>query len=121
LWCNGTGLTERREIMNDIFYMESRGSMTQFNPITPEQVEKLSEGSLTYTELSEVLDKYGLSIEFIIHDESRYILNTCYADYERGLYRSLCVTRIFLEGNGRRDLKSLSVMRKYGNGLGSFL
>lgn len=72
--------------MSTLFYMENRGSMTQFDPITPQQVEAVANGLLTYDALAAVLAKHGLTIKRVIHDPNRHFENTCYADYDRGLY-----------------------------------
>ena len=89
--------------------------MTRFDPITPEWVEKCSEGSLTYTELSEILSGYGLSIDKVVYDPSRQWQNTFYADYEYALYRCLFLSGDYLKGSGTHDLEDFSRLAKSGN------
>ena len=50
---------------------EIKGSMTGFEKLTPELVEKLSCDGLTYDELKEAMQKSGLSIDrlFVIQQE----------------------------------------------------
>ena len=45
---------------------EIKGSMTGFEKLTPELVEKLSCDGLTYDELKEAMQKSGLSLSFAI-------------------------------------------------------
>lgn len=65
---------------------EVRGVMTRFEPLTEEIVTACTQDGLTYEELSAALSAYGLSIEKVVHDPTRKIFNTCYADYDLGLY-----------------------------------
>lgn len=65
---------------------EVRGVMTRFEPLTEEIVSTHAADGLTYSELTEVLRSYGLDIRKVVHDPSRQILSTYYADYHRGLY-----------------------------------
>jgi len=100
--------------MKDQLHMEFSGSMTRYDPISPEQVAKLSQGGLTYAGFSEILARYGLSAEFVLHDSSRRFLHTYYADFERGVYGCLTVTREFLEGDSA-CLRALSSISERGN------
>lgn len=75
--------------MSSLAYMESRGSMTRFCPLTPEDVGKLSGGALTYEALAEKLADYSLDISNIVYDPSRQAENLFYADYSRGAYAHL--------------------------------
>lgn len=63
-----------------------RGSMTRFDPLTPEIVVAQSNGSLTYDEMEAILIECGMRIENVVHDGSRCFQNTFYADYEQGHY-----------------------------------
>jgi len=101
--------------MNPIVFREIRGSMTRFDPITPEWVTKCSDGNLTYSELAEILSGHGLSIDHVVHDPERVFQNTFYADYENALYRLLILDRAYLEGSGAYDLTNFSKAAKDGN------
>ncbi len=94
---------------------EIRGSMTRFEKVTPEQVAACSGGDLTYEQLAIFLAKYGLSIEFVLHDPSRSFQNTFYADFDNALYRALYLSRNYLEGGGLADLESFSRLVREGN------
>lgn len=83
--------------MNNKFYQDVRGSMTQYAPITPEQVEKEAEGAFTYRELSEFFQEQNLSIKKVIHDPGRMYLNTYYADFDEGLYVAVLLDKEFLQ------------------------
>ena len=63
-----------------------RGVMTRFEPLTEEFISAQSEDGLTYSELSAVLSSYGLDIRKVVHDPTRQIFNTYYADYDQGKY-----------------------------------
>ena len=76
---------------------EIRGSMTEFQKLTPELVEKLCGDGLTYTELKEELDKAGLSIDNVVCDTSRVFQNAFYADYENGKYCEMYLQREYLD------------------------
>ncbi len=76
---------------------EIRGSMTEFQKLTPELVEKLCSDGLTYTELKEELDKAGLSIDNVVCDTSRVFQNAFYADYENGKYCEMYLQREYLD------------------------
>lgn len=89
--------------------------MMRIDPITPEWVEKCSDGSLTYSELADILSGYGMSIDHVVHDPDRVFQNTFYADYEKGLYRLLLLSRDYLEGAGTHDLADFSKTIKIGN------
>ena len=67
---------------------EVRGVMTRFEPLTEEIVVACTQDGLTYAELSDALSTYGLSIEKVVHDPTRKIFNTCYADPGRRSFRS---------------------------------
>lgn len=71
--------------------------MTQYAPITPEQVEKEAEGAFTYRELSEFFQEQNLSIKKVIHDPGRMYLNTYYADFDEGLYVAVLLDKEFLQ------------------------
>ena len=52
-----------------------------------------SEDGLTYSELSAVLSSYGLDIRKVVHDPTRQIFNTYYADYDQGKYAAIFLQR----------------------------
>lgn len=89
--------------------------MTRFDPITPEQVEICSDGSLTYGQLAKILESYGLSIQYVLHDPGRKFQNTFYADYDNALYRNLYLSKDYFEGGGHVDLEHFSQAAKNGN------
>lgn len=66
-----------------------RGVMTRFEPLTEEFISEQSEDGLTYSELSAVLSSYGLDIRKVVHDPTRQIFNTYYADYDQGKYAAI--------------------------------
>jgi len=100
--------------MDPNIYREIRGSMSRFDPITHEWVEKCSGGSLTYAELKDILSGYGLSIENVVHDPDRQLQHTYYADYEKAFYCFLHITRDYLESIGGNILADFS-RSKTGN------
>ena len=70
----------------DSILSEIRGSMTVFEKLTPELVEKLSCDGLTYDELKEAMQKSGLSIDKVVCDSSRVFQNAFFVDYGNGKY-----------------------------------
>lgn len=65
-----------------------RGSMTRFDPLTPEIVAEQSEDGLTYQELKEVLSVCGMDIDKVVFDGSRRYQNAFFADFEQGHYHA---------------------------------
>lgn len=61
-----------------------RGSMTRFDPLTPEIVAEQSEDGLTYDELKVALSDCGMDIEKVVFDASRSYQNAFFADFEQG-------------------------------------
>ncbi|WP_295749208.1 HD domain-containing protein [uncultured Oscillibacter sp.] len=82
--------------MGQKFYMEVRGSMTRFEPLTEAALNSL-ETDLTFTELVQMLDACDLSIDHVVHDPGRKFASTFYADYEKGLYLTLYPGRKYLK------------------------
>lgn len=76
-------------IMSSLGYMESRGSMTRFSHLTPDNVTELSGGRFTFDALAEKLGRYSLDIGKIVFDPDRRIEYLFYADYDRGAYAHL--------------------------------
>ena len=87
---------------------EVRGVMTRFEPLTEEIVAACTQDGLTYAELSDALSAYGLSIEKVMHDPTRKIFNTCYADYDLGLYADIILQREFIRGPGQAQFQKLA-------------
>lgn len=67
-------------------YMEVRGSMTRFEPLTEELFGKLASGGPAYSDLKDTLAAQGLSIERVVCDPSREFSSAFYADASQGLY-----------------------------------
>ena len=61
--------------MGQKFYMEVRGSMTRFEPLTEAALNRL-ETDLTFAELVQMLDACGLSIDHAVHDPRRKLAGT---------------------------------------------
>lgn len=87
---------------------EVRGVMTRFEPLTEEIIVACTQDGLTYAELSDALSTYGLSIEKVVHDPTRKIFNTCYADYDLGLYADIILQREFIRGPGQAQFQKLA-------------
>ena len=87
---------------------EVRGVMTRFELLTEEIVAACTQDGLTYAELSDALSAYGLSIEKVMHDPTRKIFNTCYADYDLGLYADIILQREFIRGPGQAQFQKLA-------------
>lgn len=94
--------------MRNQIYQELRGSVTKLTSITPTQVSAISEGNVSYEQLTSLLDEYGLSIKSVLHDEGRAFQNTYYADMERGLYGELYLQAKPFESGTRPLLKHLA-------------
>lgn len=94
--------------MSGIAYMESRGSMTRFCPLTPENVATLSGGAFTYEALAERMAQYKLDIGKIVYDPGREVEYLYYADYELGAYEHLSSLnpKAMAKGNLQRLLYS---------------
>ena len=90
---------------------EARGVMTRFEPLTEEFISAQSEDGLTYSELSAVLSSYGLDIRKVVHDPTRQIFNTYYADYDQGKYAAIFLQRQYIQDTGQAELRALT---KYG-------
>lgn len=89
------------------FVQEVRGAMTQFEPMTDKMLEHATQGKIPFQEFVSLLEQYGLSMEYVVHDPTRLILNTFYADYKHGLYLELYLTDQFLREIFPRQLRSL--------------
>ncbi len=98
-----------------MYYRDLRGSMAQFDPITSEQVVSVSNGTLTYTALSQRLAEYGLSIEKIVFDNNRPFSNAFYADFERALYCEIYLQMQNFEEGHRPLFRELERKCESGN------
>lgn len=101
--------------MGQKFYMEVRGSMTRFEPLTEAALTRLETDGLTFGELAGMLDARGLSMDCVVHDPGRSFAGIFYAGYEEGFYIPLypsrrylkdCLEPVILE-NRRRDAAEL--------------
>lgn len=63
-----------------------RGSMTWFDPLTPEIVDAQSDDGLTYDELKRTLEECKMNIDKVTFDGSSAFQNAFYADFEQGHY-----------------------------------
>lgn len=79
-----------------LYYQEVRGVMTRFEPLTEQAVLKYGEEGLTLTDVAEALAKHDLRLEYVLHDPTRSLMNTFYADYNRGLYSEILLRRSML-------------------------
>lgn len=100
---------------NQKVYQDLRGSMGQFDVITPEQLEAASNGRTTYTDLSLLLKEYGLTIKKVIFDNGRQFLNTFYADFKQGLYGEIYLQVENFEECHRPIFQELARKRRDGN------
>ena len=71
--------------MGQKFYMEVRGSMTRFEPLTEAALNRLEPDDLTFADLVRMLTDCGLSLDHVVHDPGRSFAGTFYADYDEGL------------------------------------
>lgn len=86
---------------------EVRGVMTRFEPLTPKAI--IAAGSeVTYDEIVDTLTAYGLDVHKVVHDPSRKIFNTYYADYECGQYATICLQGDYLRRAGQLELRNLA-------------
>lgn len=99
----------------DLWYQDLRGSMSRFEAIRPEDVDAVSEGMLDYDWVAELLAEYGLSIDKVVFDTGRPIVNTFYADYEQGLYCEIYLQLRNFEEGQRPLFQELARKRKEGN------
>ena len=103
---------------NNELIMEVRGSMTRFDPLTPELVTWISDDKLTYDELAEILDHYGFTIKNVVHDPGRRFQHTYYADYDNGIYFDVSMmSREYFDFVGKDILQGLSKMLVEGSQL----
>ena len=83
--------------MRKSLVMEVRGSMTQYEPLTPALLQTMTCDGLTYAELAAYMSKIGLSIEKVVCDPRRKLQNAYYADYANGRYCEVYLQRSYLE------------------------
>ncbi len=83
---------------NSLIVRELRGVMTKFEPLTPEMLEN-AQKEMTYSEFKTLLDGYGFSMKFVVHDPDRHYHSTFYADYQHGRYLELYLSRQYLQSS----------------------
>lgn len=74
----------------------TQGSMTSFDPLTPENFPKYAEEGLTYEEAAKIFSEAGLSIEKVVVDPKRSFQKMYYADFESGQYFDVHLGREWL-------------------------
>lgn len=100
---------------NNTLYRDLRGSMSQFRLLTSDDVEDVSNGMLDYDWIEELLAEYSLSIDKVVFDPDRPIINAFYADYEQALYCEIyLLMRNFAEGH-RPLFQELRRKQRHGN------
>ena len=77
---------------NDLL-QQVRGSITNFEPLDENNLLKVAEEGLTMEEVRLAFERAGLNASKIIVDPSRMIYNVYYADYDKGLYFDVYLTR----------------------------
>lgn len=82
---------------NYLIVQEVRGAMTRFEPLTADVIDDASQGTVTLSELKGILEPLGLDLKYVVHDPTRHCLNTFYADYQRGLYFEIYLSREYLQ------------------------
>lgn len=80
------------------YYREVQGVMTRFEPLTEDALQKVAEDSLTIRDIKRALEQRGLDFKYVVHDPSRSVFSTYYADYDRGLYGEVFLQRKMVEG-----------------------
>lgn len=83
--------------MNTGLVMEVRGCMSQYEPLTPELLAKMTCDGLTYEELASQMERAGLAVEKIVCDPTRRLQNAYYADYENGRYCEIYLQKSYLD------------------------
>lgn len=83
---------------NLIYYREVQGVMTRFEPLTDAALQATAEDGLTVSEIKSALERYGLDAKHVVHDPSRALFCTYYADFDHGLYGEIFLQRNLLEG-----------------------
>lgn len=97
--------------------MEMMGVMTRFDPISAEVLASCSPDGLTIDELREAMGRAGLKMQNIVHDATRHICSTYYADFERGVYRELTLSRAYiLNGDDLRRIAEMEMPASLING-----
>ena len=83
---------------NLIYYREVQGVMTRFEPLTDAALQATAEDGLTVSEIKSALERYGLDAKHVVHDPSRALFSTYYADFDHGLYGEIFLQSNLLEG-----------------------
>lgn len=79
----GSGTVNKSTLLQQV-----RGSMTCIEKLSPDNITKVAEEGLSYERVQEILNDADIDIEKIIVDPTRFIYNTYYADFERGIWLS---------------------------------
>ena len=83
---------------NLTYYREVQGVMTRFEPLTDAALQATAEDGLTVSEIKSALERHGLDAKHVVHDPSRALFSTYYADFDHGLYGEIFFQRNLLEG-----------------------
>lgn len=83
---------------NLTYYREVQGVMTRFEPLTDAALQATAEDGLTVSEIKSALERHGLDAKHVVHDPSRALFSTYYADFDHGLYGEIFLQRNLLEG-----------------------
>lgn len=92
---------------NDLIVKEIRGVMTRIEPLTEELFDAACP-DMSFSEFQALLDEYGLSMEYIVHDPTRHFLSTIYADCQHGRYLELYLSSKYLRDTLRNLLTHFS-------------
>ena len=83
---------------NLTYYREVQGVMTRFEPLTDAALQATAEDGLTVSEIKSALERHGLDAKHVVHDPSRALFSTYYADFDHGLYGEIFLQHNLLEG-----------------------
>ena len=98
--------------MDSTFTKDMLGSMTRFEPLTPELMNQMASEGLTYEELNESMIRLGLDIHKILCDPTKKYRQAFYADFERGYYCEILFQRSCLDQLLRITAASLDGEKK---------
>lgn len=96
-------LKGRCNMKNILIVKEARGVMTRLEPLTTELFDA-AHPDMSFSEFQALLDEYGLSMEYIVHDPTRHFLSTIYADCQHGRYLELYLSSKYLRDTLRNLL-----------------
>lgn len=87
----GSGAVNKSTLLQQV-----RGSMSCIEKLSPENIAKVAESGLSYERVREILYDAGIDIEKVIVDPTRFIYNSYYADFERGIYFDIHLSEAML-------------------------